>query len=142
MTGTGPHLAAALICERTLQEQDGTISMIRVVDRVTFLQNPQGELLQPQQPVTLVVMLKSGEARGSYKVQVRQEKPSGEDDQVLETAILLEGEDRGVNLIVNLGWEPDQAGLYWFDVFFEGERVTRMPLRAVFQPLPKVGPDA
>ncbi len=32
----GPYLAFAVICERVLTEADGTISLIRVVDRFTI----------------------------------------------------------------------------------------------------------
>jgi hypothetical protein len=59
---------------------------------------------------------------------------------VFKAPVLFEGEDRGVNLIVNAAFEPDQEGLYWFDVFFEEDRVTRIPLRAIYQPMPTAGP--
>jgi hypothetical protein len=35
-TKDGPYLIAALICEKVLQEKDGTVSIIRMVDRVTL----------------------------------------------------------------------------------------------------------
>jgi hypothetical protein len=135
----GPYLQAAFICERTLQEQDGALSVIRIIDRITFPQNAQGELVQSQQAMTFVIMLKAADARGTYTVRVAQEKPSGEQVPVLEAPVVLEGEERGVNLIVNVGFEPDQAGLYWWDVLFEDELFTRIPLRVVFLPSPTVG---
>ena len=81
-------------------------------------------------------MLKSGEARGTYTVRITQEMPSGQQGPFVEAPVLLEGEDRGVNLILNGAFEPDQAGLYWWDVNFNDELLTRIPLRAVFLPVP------
>jgi len=31
---TGPYLQAALLCERVMQEKDGVLSVIRIIDRV------------------------------------------------------------------------------------------------------------
>ena len=136
----GPYLQAALICERVLQEQDGVITAVRVIDRVFFFTDPDGQPLNPQHPVTFLITFKSGAARGSYTISVEREKPSAERSAVLQAPVFFEGEDRGVNVIVSAAFEPDQPGLYWFDVLFEGERVTRVPLRAIYQPLPTAGP--
>jgi hypothetical protein len=134
----GPFLQAALICERLLTEQDGVLSMIRVVDRIFFVTDEDGNLINPRYPLVLLVTFKAGAARGNFNVEIRREKPSGEEGPVLSTSIYFEGEgDRGANLIVNVNFEPDQQGLYWFDVLFEAQRVTRIPLRAVFQRLPQ-----
>jgi hypothetical protein len=131
---TGPHLTAALICERVLQEQDGVLSAIRIVDRVFISVDSEGNPRASQHPFTLILAWKSGDARGRYSVRVVMEKPSGEQVPVIQAPIHLEGEDRGVNLVVGVALEADQEGLYWFDVFFEEERVTRIPLRALYQP--------
>ena len=141
MNGTGPYLAAALICERVLQEQDGVVSAVRIIDRVAFIAEPDGTPIQPVQPIVFLIQLKSGSARGRYALTLRMEKPSGEEVPLIDGApVFLEGEDRGVNVILNAGFEPDQEGLYWFDLLFEGERVTRIPLRAIYQPLPRERP--
>ena len=62
--------------------------------------------------------------------------PSGERGPVAEASVLMEGEDRGVNLIADTAFAPEQQGLYWFDVLLDGELFTRIPLRAVFQQMP------
>jgi hypothetical protein len=136
MPDTGPYITAAFVCERTLQEQDGALSAIRIIDRITFPTTPDGKLVQPRQAITFVIMLKSGQARGTYTVSITQEMPSGQQVPFVEAPVLLEGEDRGVNLILSGAFEPDQAGLYWWDVSFDGSLLTRIPLRAVFLPLP------
>lgn len=149
--GEGPFLQTALICERVLQEQDGVVSAIRIIDRLFFMLGDDGQPANPRHPVTFLITFKSGAARGRYAIQVEREQPSGErSGPLFEAPLFLEGEERGVNLVVQAIFEPEQEGLYWFDVFFvvpsttqEGARrtcVTRVPLRAIFQPMPTVGP--
>lgn len=135
--GTGPYLSAALICERVLQEQDGVLSAIRIIDRVYFLADEDGTPVSPQQPFTLLLSFKAGEARGRYAVRLVMEKPSGEQGPEITASVHFEGEDRGVNVVIPTVLQVDQEGLYWFDVFFEKERVTRIPMRAIYQPQPK-----
>lgn len=135
----GPHLTAALICERVLNEQDGVSSVIRMIDRVFFAADEDGEPIDPKYPFMLFVNFKSGSARGSYTIGIEMEKPSGERLPLLTAPVLLEGEERGVNLILQVMFEPDQQGLYWYDVLFQGNRVTRIPLRVVYQSRPTAG---
>ncbi len=135
----GPHLTAALVCERVLQEQDGVISAIRIIDRVYFVADPSGTPLTNGYPITILVSWKAGEARGRYSARIRMEKPSGEQVPLLQAPVHLEAEERGVNLVVGSLFQPDQEGLYWFDVFFEEDRVTRIPLRAMYQPQAMTG---
>ena len=140
---SGPHLQAALIAERVLQEQDGVITPIRVIDRVMMSILPDAELPAAAEKLVLLVTLKSGGARGSYTLTVRLENPSGTEIPFIPPAtVFLEGEERGVALIVPFAFSPEEQGLYWFDVYFENERLTRVPLRAMFQrlqPPPAVG---
>ncbi len=133
---SGPYLNAAVICEKVLQEKDETLSVIRMIDRfnvtVSALGSPEN---LPPIPLNLTVLisLKSGKARGRSTVKLRIESPSGLKlpDQLLP--VLFEGEDRGVNLVMNLNLVIDQEGVYWFDVLLEEKLLTRMPLRTVYQ---------
>lgn len=147
--GNGPFLNAAMICEKVLQEQDGVVSAVRVIDRVFFVLLPDGSPQFPQHPVTFYISLKSGSARGRYSIEVERQKPSGETSAVFALPVLFEGEERGVNIIVSAVFAPDQEGLYWFDIYFAdpsdeaaGQRLllTRVPLRAIYQPVPTIGP--
>ena len=141
----GPYLQAAALCEKVLQEQDGVLSLIRVVDRIIHSAiGPGAPDEMPPVPVNLtaVILLKSGEARGRYEARIQLEAPSGQEiGDPVSLPVLLEGEERGVNLIVAIGFQAEQEGLYWFNVRFVDPRVpdqqvllTRMPLRIVYQP--------
>lgn len=135
----GPHLNAAFICERLMVEQDGVSSAIRIIDRVFMITGEDGTPITPSYPFTLLVALKSGSARGSFTVRLDMEKPSGEQQRLLEAPVLMEGEDRGANIVLQTAFEPDGQGLYWFDVVFEEDRLTRIPLRVIYQSQPVVG---
>lgn len=135
----GPYLAMAVICERVLEEKDGVLSAIRMVDRI-MVNPPSGQEPPASMPavmldVRLVISLKSGRARGRSTVTVRPEKPSGMRLPEIRFPVLLEGEERGANLLVGLNLQLDEEGLYWFDVLFEDDLLSRIPLRVIYQPL-------
>jgi uncharacterized protein DUF6941 len=136
----GPYLQTAVLCEKVLHEQDGVLSLIRVVDRIVSSAvgpEPPAEMPPVAVNLTAVILLKSGSARGRHQVRIVLEAPSGQDvGPEVHLPVLLEGEDRGVNLVVNLGFQAEDEGLYWFNVYFgdQGMLLTRIPLRIVYQP--------
>lgn len=134
----GPYLTAALLCEKVLQEKDGIVSAIRVIDRI--IATAQGSALPERMPpvavnVSVLIMLKSGDVQGSHTIKVQQVAPSGFRSPHLSWPIYLEGDDRGANLIVQVAFEAKEEGLYWFDVYFKDDLLTRIPLRVVYQRL-------
>jgi len=133
---SGPYLVAALLCEKVLQEKDETISIIRMIDRITLSVNALGSSETiPSTTLNLnaLISLKSGSARGRGIVKLRVETPSGLKlpDQLLP--VLFEGDDRGVNLIVAFNMVIDQEGVYWFNVLLDERFLTRVPLRILYQ---------
>ncbi|TMQ63842.1 MAG: hypothetical protein E6K79_09400 [Candidatus Eisenbacteria bacterium] len=135
----GPYLGMAVFCERTLEEKDGVMSIIRVIDRLTIsVRGPEVPDSMPpgQVSLTAIVLLKAGRAKGRHKITIRPEKPSGDFLPPADTPVLLEGEDRGVNLVVQTSIQVDQEGLYWFSVILDDDQLlTRIPLRIVYHPV-------
>lgn len=137
----GPYVQAALFCEKVLEERDGVLSAIRVVDRlfinVSGIGAPDKLSDLPPQMTTLnivgLVALKSGFARGSHTVVVRGRTPSQQPIPAVSFPVLLEGEDRGANVVFQMGIQAREDGLYWFDVLVNDRLMTRMPLRIVYQ---------
>ena len=132
----GPHLAAAVLCEKVLTEQDGVASLIRIVDRVTQTAiGPEAPFAMTtfQRELFLFVSFKSGSARGVKELTVRLTKPSGESPFAETLPVNFEGEDdRGANVIVQLLLEIDMVGLWWLDISLDGVHVTRLPLRIIY----------
>ena len=83
--------------------------------------------------ITLYVSFKAGSARGPMMLEVRLQKPSGESPSPFSQELNFEGDDeRGVNVVGQLNMEFETAGLYWFDVYLGGHRVTRIPFRVIY----------
>ena len=135
---SGPFLTMAVLCETTLQEQTGVLSIIRILERVQVA-GPTPEMQPINLKFTLVVTLRSGFYRGNAKVKVKPIPPSNNDLPAIEATVLLEGEDRGANLIMNApAFAVTEEGVYWFDVSVNGALFTRIPLRVMYQ---RVGPS-
>jgi len=138
----GPYLITAALCEKVLQEKDDVVSLIRIVDRIVITVNALGSPEKmPPLPINLIafICLKSGGARGRHTIKWRTETPSGINLPEQLLPVLFEGEDRGVNLFLNLNLVADQEGLYWFDVLLENQMLTRIPLRIVYQRIGQIG---
>ena len=130
MTTNRAHLTAAFFCERPLLEQDGVMSAIRIFDRIFVPQLEQSEPPKAPVPLTLVLMFKSGNYSGPASVKISPvppsgKKPSKEIEQKLELPNQPNG---GANLLANISFAPKEEGVYWFDIYFNGELITRTPL--------------
>lgn len=136
----GPFLAAAVFCEMILNEDGGIASLIRIHDRITQVAQGPGAPAEmpPIQPPNLwaFISFKSGAARGGHKVRFEREDPSGlMRSDAPELDVLFEGDDRGVNIVVRVTDAFSEQGLYWYRVLLDGELITKMPLRVVYQRL-------
>lgn len=137
---TGPYLMAALICEKVVQEADGTVTIVRIVDRVNvnITANVPGVNVPETMPpvnvsnLTLFLGLKSGQTRGSQTVTIQMERPDGIKAPAQQLSVLFEGDERGANVFLNLNITLDMQGLYWFIVSLDGEFLTRVPLRLIY----------
>jgi hypothetical protein len=137
---SGPHVQAALVCEKVLQEADGVLSFIRVVDRFT---RPRPTQQIPPQviQVMLAISLKAGGVgTGTYNIKIRLYKPNASVPSVdISSDVFFEGgQDRGVNIVHPLVLLADEEGLFWIDVLFEDAVLTRMPLRVIFVTMPAI----
>jgi hypothetical protein len=133
---TGPFLTAALICERVLEEKDGVLSVVRIIDQLTH--TIIGPSLPAELPVvpydlTFLITFKAGRARGRHDLTLMMEDPSGDKRQVISQSVQMEGENRGTNLVLKGKIEFKLEGLYWFDVLLENRLITRMPFKLMYQ---------
>ena len=126
-----PYLTAALLCERVLQEVNGTLSAIRIIDKVEFEARNLPAGMKPSIQLTGLVSLKSGPAVGEFTLSVRAINPKGESKELYSGPIKLLGNDNGGNLILMLTLAIENEGLHWFDVLVDGEILSRIPLMLV-----------
>jgi hypothetical protein len=139
----GPYLQVAAFCDKVLQEKDGVLSLIRVVDRWNVA-GPTETMLPTIIQTNLVLIFKSGIFRGAAQLAVTPISPRNEHLQSVVLPLFFEGDDdRGVNVIIPIGFPVQEPGLYWFEVAITGRTMTNIPLHIVYLqsgPMP-VGPN-
>jgi hypothetical protein len=131
----------ATFCEKTMQEADNVLSILRVVDRLNVnAAGPDPPKDMPPVPMGLtgVVILRRGDARGRYVVKVRAEDPSGLQRESVDVSVQLGGDpESGANIVIDFSqFALDLEGLWWFDVLFGDSEtlLSRIPLRVVYAP--------
>ncbi len=125
-----PYVTAALLCERVLHEKDESLTLVRITDRLQYRIEGSGlpEGVKPIVPVQGLISVKSGPVTGDHTIKIVVERPNGERKEVFVFPVKFLGKDQGQNLVLNIGLGIEQDGLYWFDVLFDDEVLTRIPL--------------
>ncbi|MGH7987803.1 MAG: DUF6941 family protein [Candidatus Binataceae bacterium] len=140
----GPYLAAALFCDRLLEEKNGVLSAIRIADTYTVKTTGLPPNTIPSVATTLLLSFRAGEARGIFHVNVAGRFPSGRELQPRSmageqsppafTITFNDGANPTANLILNLSIPAIEFGWYSFDVLMEGEIVARASVRVLPAP--------
>lgn len=138
---TGPFVSLAVFAENVIQDKDGVLTLVRILDQITV--SAQGDDAPDEMPpggvipLNIVVGLKPGQAKGAQKVQVVFEHPDGTRKPGPEVPIHFSGApNAGQNLHLQAGLALSDAGLYIADVLVNGRLVTRMPLDVRYQVVP------
>lgn len=133
----GPYLRAAFICEKMIEEKDGTKTPVRMIDRFRVQGNgPTAPADMPTGLLNFVVFVSfvQGEARGNVGVEIKLEPPSVVETKTLWAGTLdfAGGPGQGHDIVLRTELEVHEPGLYWIDVYAEGVRFTRTPLRVSY----------
>jgi hypothetical protein len=131
----GPYIQAACFCETVLEDKTGVLSLIRIIDTITHTQagvSPPEEMPPFTYNMRLVLMLKSGMARGRYNLKIVPELPTGATENPVIVTAYFEGEEKGQNIITNMSFPFTVEGLYWFNVSLDEIKLTAMPLRVKY----------
>jgi len=131
----GPFLAAAVFCEQVIEDKSGVLSLIRIVDRMNV--STSGPGAPEEMPPTilnwfLVVIFKSGEAKGSHPVKIETELPSGLRLNPLILSAHFEGGTRGQRIITRLNMKLEMPGVYWFRIYVDDRFVTQTPVEVIY----------
>ena len=127
-----PWVQVAVLCQTALQEANGVLSVIRLIDRIT-LTGTAPELQPTPVQLTMAIVLKSDLMQGNYPVKIRSTSPQNVVTLSPEMSFLFEGNDRGVQAVIPAALVATEQGVYWFDVLIEEEILTRVPLRIIYQ---------
>jgi hypothetical protein len=131
----GPFLQSAVFCEKALQEKDGVISAIRIIDRFIISVGEGAPELMPPMTVGIVLLIifKSGDASGKHELKIRPISPSGKELISFTFPFTLAGGERSANIIINYTLKAEEAGLYWFDVMIGDKFFTKMSMNLVYE---------
>lgn len=133
----------ATACDNMLLEQDGTISIIRVIDRISvelkanIKTEKEGISSEIQNfeiaiPINAVVCLKSGDFRGEGELTLKAHLPDGtRKDFPDKWNLLMEGDEKGINVHLKFGLSSKHVGLTWIEVYWNSEVLTKFPVRLV-----------
>ena len=132
----GPHLQAALLCERVEQrEQNGPITIVGLIDRVVVRVShavPYDQIAPSVVACNAVVILKTGSRPGRHRLRLTLTSPSGRPLREFALDIILPDEpDQGANVVMPIRFTASEEGVYWFDVNLGTEIVplTRISFR-------------
>jgi|SRR5271165_485727 len=134
MSNPHPYITAALLCDKVLAEGNGTLSIIRIADRAGYQAIgvdgtpaiPPGA--RPVFQLSGLVALKAGPVTGEHVIKIVVENPLGKRTELHSFNVTFMGRDHGQNLILNMVIGIEHDGLHWFDVLFDEELLTRIPL--------------
>jgi len=121
------------MCEKILQEKDGVLSAIRLVDSF-FVERPTQALpenITAGIQLSALVSLKSGDITGEQEIQIKLRKPSGEMKDIGAWRVVFNGGEHGANFITNMMLSGTEYGLFWLDVVWQGEVLTSIPIKVV-----------
>ena len=130
----GPYVVCAAFCERTLEEKDNVMSLIRVIDRIKLTKAEPGEgplsgATTLTSALRFVLILRSGDFKGPGKLRIGVQTPSGAELPGISLDVEMGGEDLGINVLA-VGPPPViEDGLYWYNIYFNDRFLTRTPLR-------------
>ena len=132
----GPYLVTACFCDKVLQEADGVLSLIRIVDRWNVV-GTTAAMLPTFVMGNLVILFKSGTVRGSAQLAITPVTPDGERMTPILAPVLFEGDDeRGAGVALPINFPVKDTGLFWFEVALtisgQSQILTFVPMRIVY----------
>jgi hypothetical protein len=136
MTGPiEPYLKLGTICERVLQEKDGVLSLIRMVDRFTLTisgEEPPDQLPHGLKLLTIIMSWVGG--LGSHEAAFNIISPSGETQRSPQTwSFTLDAINRGHNIIVTLPVSIAKEGVYWIEFTLNDQVKSRIPFQMIYE---------
>lgn len=139
----GPFLAAAVFCESIMEDSGGKVSAIGILDGCELYIPPDAPPDVPSETQAVgfsqnvLLIFRSGDAPGKHKLWFVIERPDGKRLKHPEREIELSSPPNGgLHLKTTAFFKVASSGVYWFDVFLDGKRFTRMPLNITIQRLP------
>ncbi len=134
---SGPWVSFAVLCEKTIEDKAGRLTLINIVDQVNFSPAQGQEIPEqmPPVPVQLVAAIgfKAGVLKGPADIKLALVRPNGDTATTITISALFQGDERGTNVITEMNMNLTEEGLYWIDVYVADSFMTRIPLRLAYR---------
>ena len=136
MTGPiEPYLKLGTICERVLQETDGVLSLIRIVDTFTITitgKEPPERLPSGSKLLTILMSWVGG--LGSHEAAFNIISPGGETQRSPRSwSFTLNAINQGHNIIVTLPVRIAKQGVYWIEFILNDQVKSRIPFQVLYE---------
>lgn len=132
---SGPFLSSAVFCDNVLKDDDGAMTAVRMIDRVTISVPSDAPADLPSEDKQLLtqveglVAFKTGDSPGKHEIKLVLNSPSGKRQAVMAHPAEFRAEPfGGFNLKLKMGIAVQECGLHWMDVLLDDRLMTRMPL--------------
>jgi hypothetical protein len=123
-----PFVTVAAFCVGATQNSDGTLSLDRIIDRVTIGPTARQPWIAP---LTAVVALRCAPKTATHQLGLQVREPGSRATRPLVSLpVEIGAENRNVARILRFDFQIEALGEYWFDVMWDGEHVTSVGLLA------------
>lgn len=129
-----PSLRISVLCERVLEEKDGSLSLIRLIDRLVI--TAEGTDLPKELPpsqVALIALMSWIDGLGNYEAKIRVNFPDGNSLESPTFPFYLDSLDKVQNHIVRMTLPIKRDGIYWFNFLLGDEVKGKVPLRVIYE---------
>jgi hypothetical protein len=133
-----PYLTAAFLCEHVLQEKDGVVSAVRIVD-IFYTEYPYQDIPEGKIPATIVkglLTFKGGPGEYMTRIEV-VDLTTQESQGRTEMPVPLKGGSYGYNIILKIPVALNTIGRYGINVEIDGEQLIQIPFEVKRKPQPE-----
>jgi hypothetical protein len=125
-----PYVAVATFCDKVLEGKDGVFSIIRIVDVVKVaVPTHLPADTKPAVELPLLIVLRSGDARGKASLRLNLRTPSGVVKWAAEPIpVAFTGDNENTTIQVQFRVGVEEFGLYWVEVLLDDRLLTKVPL--------------
>ena len=127
-----------VIAENVVIGNDNVLSLTRIIDVITLGLDSGRKSGDPISimGMKLVIMLKAGDARGDFRLDLVSEGPKAKKREIAVVPMSLLGDNplMGPNIITPFFILWEGAGVYWLKLQHEGVLIAKTPVHIIIDP--------
>lgn len=125
----GPFVQIATFCRDVVEQADGGVTLIGVLDAVDLERDDEGQHVAS---MLAFISVRAGAMEGKHRIRIQPDRPGLRFPEGELTAF-FDGGYSGLEAQVEVVFEAVEQGPYWFDVLLDDETLlTKIPLQIRF----------